>query len=611
MQPYQEEYISNLRDIAERSVQRKQEELSFEEFCWEIARNERQLERTVRRNMELLKEGLFPVLDHLYEADSEQLAELLEFAGMLMNPREELDVGLFCQIHRALLSVARFRRDRRAMIRELYWLGIGRNSMNNKLVGLESSKSEEYIHRMRLCFTEAAAYLKYFDEIEDAETRGYILRARANMALGQYKSVTERIRIIKRTLQIMQDKEYQEKAPELPWDRYIYQTHQLMAASMSHSKGRTMTPQDIADIMESVHIVLDRRIQETAERGEKPPVRTAFSNCAIEYYCGLDTLDGLLTKMERLTDTVDASDYSTDGMYGTISIPAFYCQYLQENPEKIPEREEYIEDLYRRIVSYVENFPGEGKESMFYYLRQLSLTFIETPNSLSYGDFIIRLQELFTPEIFVHSYVVGKAAAEFCGIIAEEQPGFFDDIDELRRLREPERKRAAILDYAMKCGQLHDVGKMNFISLYKTPRQWFEEEYEMAHLHTMIGAAWLEMRESTRHYAMVAMGHHCWYDGSRGYPETYRRLECPYRQMVDVIGLLDWLDNVTASSRRLYTGKERTFDVAVKEAVSLEGRRFSPILTAMLRDGEIAERLARAFAQGRQEAYLRLYREGR
>ena len=189
MQPYQEEYISNLKKIAELTIWSKSKECSFEEFYVEIFQAGKLLEQTVRRNMELLKENLFPVLDQMFEADSEQLSELLEFAGSLLNSREELDAGLFCQIHRALLSMARFRKDRRAMIRELYWLGIGRNSMNNKLVGLESSRSEEYVQRMRLCFTEAAAYLKYFDELEDSETRGYILRSRANMALGQYKSV--------------------------------------------------------------------------------------------------------------------------------------------------------------------------------------------------------------------------------------------------------------------------------------------------------------------------------------------------------------------------------------------------------------------------------------
>ena len=148
---------------------------------------------------------------------------------------------------------------------------------------------------------------------------------------------------------------------------------------------------------------------------------------------------------------------------------------------------------------------------------------------------------------------------------------------------------------------------MNLYS--QTGRQWFEEEYEIAHLHTIIGEACLCNRESTRLFAAIAKGHHSWYDSSRGYPETYRRLECPYRQMVDVVGVVDWLDNVTTSSRRIYTGVEKTFDEAILEAIDLEGGRFSPILTAMLRDKKVSEQIKAAFEEGRREAYQKLYKE--
>jgi len=36
--------------------------------------------------------------------------------------------------------------------------------------------------------------------------------------------------------------------------------------------------------------------------------------------------------------------------------------------------------------------------------------------------------------------------------------------------------------------------------------------------------------------------------------------------MVDVIGLMDWLDNVTYTAK-LYTGVEKTFDQAEEEAI--------------------------------------------
>lgn len=85
----------------------------------------------------------------------------------------------------------------------------------------------------------------------------------------------------------------------------------------------------------------------------------------------------------------------------------------------------------------------------------------------------------------------------------------------------------------------------------------------MTRLHTVVGSSCLAERASTRHYAAIALGHHSWYDGSGGYPDSYKRLECPYRQMVDVIGLIDWIENVT-DSKCLHTGVKMTFDEAIE-----------------------------------------------
>jgi len=608
MQPYQEEYIANLKDIAVLTARKKINNKSFEESLKDSLLTKEKVSRIINRNMELLRDKLFPQLDHLFEASEEELQELQEFAKNLLNDKDGLDAQLFCQVHQALLSRARQAKDRNSMIRELYWLGIGRFNLCNKMTGLELSQTEKYVSQMRLCFTEAAAYLKYYDEIEDTETRGYILRSRANMALGSFKTPSEKIRLGKLTLQILQDKDYQEKEPDLPWDHFIYMTHQQITSSMSHSRSNIMTSQDIADVMESVYIVYQKQLEEAENQNKKLPIRYAFSYYALEYYCGLDTLDGLLTKMEKLMDTADPDDFSPDSIYGLISLPAFYCQYLQEYPERIPKHQEYIEELYKKIRKYVSIFPDAFvNEKVFLSLRQLSSTFLETENSISYGEFLQRILIRFAPGIYVHSQVVGKAARILCEIIMNEEPTFFDDIDFIQEIKNPEEKKAKVLDYAMKCGIFHDVGKINFINFYsRIARQWFTEEYEIVRLHTTVGEMRMRERISTRHYAAIALGHHSWYDGSRGYPESYKRLESPYRQMVDVIGLINWMENVTYSSE-FYTGVKKTFDEAVQDAIALEGKRFSPLLTARLRDKKITDQIYLAFTEGRKEIYRQLY----
>ena len=67
------------------------------------------------------------------------------------------------------------------------------------------------------------------------------------------------------------------------------------------------------------------------------------------------------------------------------------------------------------------------------------------------------------------------------------------------------------------------------------------------------------------------------------------------------------MNNVTVTAR-LYTGMDKTFEEAVEEAVKQEGRRFSPLLTARLRDKRVAQKLKAAFDKGHGEALENLYR---
>jgi len=562
--------------------------------------------------MELLRTGLFPMLDNLFNASQDEVKELEQFAHQLFDGQQELDAVLSCQIHQALLTLARQNQDTDAIIRELYWQGMGRYSMVRKLLGLSMPDVQGYASRMRLCFAEAASYLKHFDVIQNTETRSYILRSQANIALGPFSSPSDKIALLKESLAIFQDKRYQEAAPSLPWDRFIYLIHQNITSGIPHDRGQVLTPEDMAVVMESTYIVYQQRFDAAEMQGKQPPAKSAYAYYSIEYYCGFYGLDVLLSKLEALLDAADPADYSADGMYGMISLPAFYSQCLSKHPKLIPSRKEYLDSLYRRALDYMDACPDEPEGgSLFIYLRQLSFTYIETGEGTPYGEFIQRLLLRFAPEIYCHSQAVGEGARALCAAILEDEPGFFDDIGFLREISDPAEKRRAVLDYAFGCGTFHDVGKISLIELYfRTPRQWFEEEYRVARLHTAAGQLLLESRPSTSRYADAALGHHAWYDGSQGYPGAYRRLECPARQMVDVIGLVNFLEDAVGPS--LVTLSEPMgFDGAVQAASRLEGRQFSPLLTARLQNPRTAAQVKEALAEGRRGACRRMYEDAR
>lgn len=611
MQAYQEEYLANLEQFNALFRRQRPEAPDYGVYTDKVQADREEILRLSRRNMELLRTKLFPSMEGLYGWEPRQVAELEEFSFRLFDGRSELDVGLFCKIHEALLSLARFNEDRDAIIRELYWMGMGRNALCSKLVGLPLDDIWEYTIQMRQYFIEAAEYISDFDEIGSTETRGYILRSRANISLGQFPTPGEKISLIRDTLKILQDKHYQELAPDLPWDRFIYLTHQNMTSSISHSREKVMSPEEMASIMPSALIVYQGRYEVGQQLHQQPAAKPAFGYHAIEFYCGLCSLDTFLTRLEELLDSASASDYSPDGMYAMISLPAFYSLYLSQYPEQITPREEYLQGLYQRMLNYADAYPRElGDRSLFLYLRQLCFTFIETGDGILYSQFLLKLLLRFAPEVYRHSHLVGEGAQALCAAILDSDPAWFDGIGFIREITDPERKRAAVLDYAMGCGLFHDSGKMSIIELCSsTARQWFEEEYEMAQLHTTAGRILLESRASTSRYAPIALGHHAWYNsGSLSYPDSYHRPDCPARRMVDVISLVDWIE-VRINSAHMYRLKVKPFEQVVRDAVKLGGTRFSPQVTDRLRDAETAKRLQTALETGMRNACRRMYED--
>ena len=84
MQPYQEEYIASLKDISALRTRKHPGNLSFDEYLEEVFRDRMQAEQKIKRNMELLRGELFPVLDHIHNISEDKLQELREFADALL-----------------------------------------------------------------------------------------------------------------------------------------------------------------------------------------------------------------------------------------------------------------------------------------------------------------------------------------------------------------------------------------------------------------------------------------------------------------------------------------------------------------------------------------------
>ena len=250
MQAYQQRYIENTRELMRLGDFYSVPRTDFSSWYTAEKANRRRMAELKRENIDLLNRYLFPALDELYETDDDRIDELIAFADALMDWKTNLDCGVYVSIHEALLSLYRVKRDRARIIRQLYKLGMGLYYLDRSVEGVREKLAGPFRFRNEMIFTEAGSYMKFFEEIPDAETRGYIIRALANIAIcsGDRK---RRIAVTSRVLQIIKDDYYRELEPSLPWDTFLRRTTQQMSANRSTLSKGNLSKQELEAILEA------------------------------------------------------------------------------------------------------------------------------------------------------------------------------------------------------------------------------------------------------------------------------------------------------------------------------------------------------------------------
>ena len=183
MLPYQEQYIRNAEEIGRIWQFTVSPGQSFEDWHRERLSNRDRMDLLKKENARLLEEFFYPAMDSLYEAGADTLRDLEAFGDRLLDWKTNIDCGVYVTIHDALLAMMRVRRDRDGVIRELYRLGMGLYYLNRILSGIEGRETDALLFYNEMVFTEAASYLRYFDELGGEDTQGYVIRCLANITL--------------------------------------------------------------------------------------------------------------------------------------------------------------------------------------------------------------------------------------------------------------------------------------------------------------------------------------------------------------------------------------------------------------------------------------------
>lgn len=605
MQQYQEQYSDNTRKINKLLNNHIEPESKPEDFYRQKLEDHMEIVWCREENMGILREKLIPLLDDILNAGQEDIEALVEFADALM--KKQLDNGLQYQICNALVAYARMKKDRNLLIKELYLTAMAAYNFQRMAGGAVADK---FRWKMHMLFGEAAGYIRYYDEIENTETRGYIHRAMGNLALGYAGNDTETVRkkmgVLRRSLQVLNDPAYHKKTPDLPWDLFIYKSHQERTTLLGFLRSGEATVEDIKEVMESAQFVYDRQVKNAREKGIPLEPQWEYAYYAASYHSGIHTLADFLQNIEKVYAATSSTDYSQQGMYGNVYIPAVYSEYMKTDEKLSEKKKPVVLMMYRRLVQYVKQVPSSMfNDALFFYIRCSLDTYIEYPGEYSFRDFIEEMVACRQPETYVHSLMVAKISQAILHRVLEREPGLLLGVrgyDSKEALLE---HREELDSFLYECGILHDIGKMKLLDLYDIQnRSWIAEEEEMHHLHTIRGYDILKRWDSTKDYAIAALGHHSSYNGQGGYPDKYHREETADAALVDILCIADYIDrksNVIGNYQGKVSSVEEIFDRIKKESGTLLAPCF---VDAAL---EIRQEIRSILESGREEAYRKAY----
>ncbi len=605
MRQYQERYIDNTRKVNKLMDNHMAPDVRPEDFYSRKLEDHMEIERCREENMRILREELIPLLDNILNAAPEEIESLEEFADVLM--KNQLDNGLQYQICNALVVYARVKNDRELLIKELYLTAMAAYNFQRMEA---NGVAEKFRWKMRMLFGEAAGYIRYYDEIESTETRGYIHRAMGNLALGYVgntpETVTKKMNVIRRSLQVLNDPVYHEKTPDLPWDLFIYKSHQERTTLFSFLRSGEATVQDIMEVMESAQFVYDRQVRNAREKGIPLQPQWEYAYYAASYHGGIHTLEEFLQNLEKVYTSASMTDYSQQGMYANVYIPAVYAVYMSTDEKLSGKKKPVLLMMYRRLVQYVKQVPSSMcNDALVFYIRGSLDTYVEYPGEYSFRDFIEEMVACRQPETYAHSLMVARISQAILHRVLERDPGRLLGVRGLDSEEALLNSREELDSFLYECGILHDIGKMKLLNLYGIRnRSWIAEEEEMHRLHAVRGYEILQRWPSTRDYAIAALGHHRGYDGQSGYPREYRREDTADAPLVDILCVADYIDrnnDVIGSYQGRVSSLDKVFESIKKE----RGVELAPcFVDAAL---EIKQEIRDILESGREEAYRKAY----
>ncbi|MCL2547729.1 MAG: hypothetical protein FWE76_01025 [Symbiobacteriaceae bacterium] len=563
--------------------------------------------RLMEANTRLLRERLYPMLEdaeNLSDSEADDLSELAQRLYTLINT---LDMGLAMVIHTALLRRAREKQDPDRIVRHIYWIAIIYMYLDKSL----------FLEESLALFAEGAGFRENYLTIESKETRMYINRCLGNVyvACSGFRSDPKTrdeehfFRIIDEALAFWNDPTVRALDPDFPWAAFTTNPHQNICAwldliRINNERGTPL----VKRIDESLLILTEGEAQGYANRNW-PPSRLTYVQLSMNYHSERCDLVTLVSELRQLFNTADEDDYSTEGMFRMLHVPAALLIYLKH--EMGGDSARFIQEstpIIQRILRYCRNTPdGIDRQRINSFLGEFGMSNLAPEQAEEYLSLVLDLISFIHMPIYVHCLQTGFISSSIAEYLIDQNPEQFVGLCGTTSVEEIAQYKYRICDLVRRAGIFHDIGKIehvNTISMISRPFFDFEEKITQTHVHSEK----LELGTTEDLSCIMATlnGHHIWADSQGGYPCEEIPIAQPYKSIVDIVAVADSLDAGTDEYGHTFRS-DQSFDRVLSEIHAQAGTRYAAWVVAALTDAELLEDLRNYTSVSRQETYYAAY----
>ena len=623
MKPYQE-YVERTEEIRTLSTPSLKDIENADDYAKKLNENFRRIGELAAANREFLDNVFYPLMRSEDPLEEEDISEIVSFGDSLIDARssESLDLPIMSVLSERLFEDAKKSGDVLNVIHQMdARIGTLYELMNmTKRLKAYPEISEHY---RALGFSAGEYFLDLlkkdrFTEIEDMECREIIL-TNARYSIVFFEGISgdpdmrkRELDLLAFMLEIADDPFYQEALPEYDWLYHRFRVLQYYSLAPEHNNAAGFTKDELSLIYQKTK-ELSAFYKENEDyfreilEGLEDKKALDFGLSRSGYLAGEYSEVTYRNMLEHIYSDREPEDYSTGGGYLNLFVPLE--AFLLIDRSRCSALEKYqLNAVYQHLLSYAFHMPNGTSVSVLLETYADFLDgFIEYPSGITFENMVLHCLAAFHPPTYVHSLMVAQMTECLCDHVIRVNPALLTGVLGCRDAEEVREKADEIIRFAYHAALCHDFGKIMIIdTIFVYGRKLLDMEFDLIKTHPKTGYEMMIHHASTRAYADVALGHHKWYDNSRGYPQDFDTSKSPLKPIIDIVLASDCLDAATDTVGRSYN-KGKVLDDYLEELKEGSGTHYAPFLYDLMTRPEVHRDLEYLLTKGRKQNYRNTY----